>query len=301
MKSVIKGTKVNAKFDPSGARPIKNDTTSNANSGTETTELNFPKSDDMEIRKLPAKMLLSAPYQRNTKDSRIKSIIRKFDKNKVKPIVVSKRNGKYYVVDGQHTLTVLRMLFGEDYIVTARVLTGLTYDDEAAYYNEQYENCAKLTPEEHMTSRKEYDSKAKDMINVCADAGYILATSKNYDKTTSKRRILCVSTFEKVYDLIGSENTNVMLKLMKETWKDDKDSISATFIGGMGEFFHLYGDKFDRNKFVKVFSKKPVAEIVKASYSDSAAFTKTDRVVRAICDVYNYRNKNKLPDISSIK
>ena len=99
----------------------------------EVAELNLPKSDDMEMKKLPIKMLLSAPYQREIRNNNIKEIIRKFDKNKVKPIVVSYRNGKYYVVDGQHTLTVLRMLFGENYIVTTRVLKGLTYDDEAAY------------------------------------------------------------------------------------------------------------------------------------------------------------------------
>lgn len=302
MKSINKGSngnQINVRFAKSNENQVYNKPTMSG--VAEVAELNIPKSDDMEMRKLSAKILLSAPYQRETKDKRIKAIIRKFDKNKVKPIVVSYRNGKYYVVDGQHTLTVLRMLFGENYIVTVRVLTGLTYDDEAAYYNEQYDNCAKLTPEEHMTSRKEYDSKAKDMMNVCSDAGYILATSKNYDKKHNKKRISCVGTFEKVYDLLGSENTNIMLKLMKETWSDDKESITATFIGGMGEFFKLYGDKIDRNRFVKVFSKKPVAEIVKASYNDSAAFTKTDRVVRAICDVYNYRNKNKLPDISALK
>lgn len=291
MKAVIKNNQMNvtmkAKSVTSGVAEVK--------------EIDIPECDDMEMRKLPARMLLSAPYQREPKNNRIKEIIRKFDKNKVKPIVVSNRNGKYYVIDGQHTLTVLRMLFGENYRVTTRVLTGLTYDDEAAYYNEQYDNCAKLTPEEHMTSRKEYDSKAKDMIDVCKDAGYTLATSKNRGKNDGKIRIACVSTFEKVYDKIGSEKTNVMLKLMNSTWKDDKEAVSGTFLAGMGEFFKLYGDKIDRNRFVKVFSKKPVAEIVKASYNDSAAFTKTDRVVRAICDVYNYRNKKKLPDISMLK
>lgn len=302
MKAVNKGSngnQINVRFAKSNENQVNNKPT--ISGVAEVVELNIPKSDDMEMKKLPAKMLLSAPYQREIRNNSIKEIIRKFDKNKVKPIVVSNRNGKYYVIDGQHTLTVLRMLFGENYRVTTRVLTGLTYDDEAAYYNEQYENCAKLTPEEHMTSRKEYDSKAKDMIDVCKDAGYVLATSKNRSKNDGKFRIACVSTFEKVYDKIGSEQTNVMLKLMNATWKDDKEAISGTFLAGMGEFFKLYGDKIDKTRFVKVFSKKSVAEIVKASYNDSAAFTKTDRVVRAIRDVYNYRNKKKLPDISMLK
>lgn len=303
MKAIVKSNKVNGEVNVTLSQPSEKSLTANpiVSGVVEVSQLNVPKSDDMEIKKLPLKLLSSAPYQREPRERRIKAIIREFDKNKVRQITVSRRNGKYYVVDGQHTITVLKRLFGENYIATVRVLSGLTYEEEAAYYNEQYDNCAKLTPAEHMTARKDCDSKARDMIDVCADAGYVLATSKNYNKKNANKRILCISTLEKVYDAIGSENTNVMLKLMKETWGNDKDSITATFIGGMGEFFKLYGDKIDRNRFVKVFSKKPVAEIVKASYNDSAAFTKTDRVVRAICDVYNYRNKNKLPDISALK
>ena len=87
MKAVNKGSngnRINVRFAKSNENQANNKPTMSG--VAEVAELNIPKSDDMEIRRLPAKILLSAPYQRETKDKRIKAIIRKFDKNKVKPM-----------------------------------------------------------------------------------------------------------------------------------------------------------------------------------------------------------------------
>lgn len=268
-----------------------------------TNEVNINKEvtavdvNSMEIITLPANKLLSAPYQRPVDQKKIRNIMRKFNKNKVKPIIVSYRNGSYYVVDRQHTLTVLRMMFGNKAEVCVRVIRGMTSAEEAEYYYSQYEDCTNLSPMEMLKARMESDDKAKNMSLACKDAGYLLATEKG----TERNRIACISTFEKVYDKLGNEDTNAMLKLMREVWDGDKNATSSAFLSGMGEFYRLYGDKIKPKRFVKVMSQVAAIDVLNEAARTHIAATKSDKVTSVLVDHYNYMCKTKLPALSSIK
>ena len=126
--------------------------------------------------RLAANRLLAAPYQRPIQRSKVEKIKREYNPNKAKAIVVSRRNGKYFIIDGDHTITAQRELFGETCVVDVRIIDGLTYEQEAEYYDTQYDNCTKLSSIDHLKSRVEYNSKAKNMVQLCADKGFILAT-----------------------------------------------------------------------------------------------------------------------------
>ena len=269
----------------------------NVNEVNMNTDVTAAEVSNMEIITLPANRLLSAPYQRPVKPYVLRNIRRKFNKNKVKPIVVSYRNGSYYVVDGQHTLTVLREMFGKNVQVCVRVLRGLTYTEEAEYYSSQYEDCTKLSPMETLKADLEYDKKARDMSLTCKDAGFLLATEKGNEKN----RITCISTFERVYDKLGNEDTNAMLKLVKEIWDGDKNATSSTFLSGMGEFYRLYGDKIKPKRFVKVMSQVSVIDVLNEAARTHIMSSKSDRVVNVLVQYYNYMCKNKLPSLSSMK
>ena len=112
-------------------------------------------------------------------------------------------------------------------------------------------------------------------------------------------KINAVSTFEKVYDMLGNNDTANMLSLIRETWDGDKEALSAQFIEGFGKFYSLYGKKVNKTRFIKVFSNVPAIDITSAvNKQASLGMTKADRLVLKFREMYNYRYKNKLPEPS---
>ena len=73
------------------------------------------------------------PYQRPVNPKEVDRLIREWDERLLDPITVSFRDGKFYVVDGQHRISAMRrMNGGNGVMVNCKVYSGLTYEQEAA-------------------------------------------------------------------------------------------------------------------------------------------------------------------------
>ena len=72
------------------------------------------------------------PYQRPVNPKEVERLIREWDERLLDPITVSFRDGKFYVVDGQHRISAMReMNGGRGIMVNCKVYNGLTYEQEA--------------------------------------------------------------------------------------------------------------------------------------------------------------------------
>ena len=99
-------------------------------------------------------------YQRNINTAFVQKIVSEFDPNKVDPVHVSYRDGKYYIIDGQHTVAALEIANGNKPVdVICIVHKGMTYTDEASYYVEQYEKKHRHTYNEMTMARYEAGEK----------------------------------------------------------------------------------------------------------------------------------------------
>ena len=77
-------------------------------------------------------------YQRGVERKRVELIARDFNEYIVNEPKVSFRNGRYYVMDGQHTIEGCILLNGgEDRPILCKVYTGLTMEQEALLFAEQ--------------------------------------------------------------------------------------------------------------------------------------------------------------------
>lgn len=94
----------------------------------------------VQMMDLNTKDLISnQPYQRDVDQKEVAYIVSNFDPHKFGIIKVSFRNGKYFVYDGQHRIAAFKVLNGnQDGVVKCEVHIGLTYEDEAKYFAEQY-------------------------------------------------------------------------------------------------------------------------------------------------------------------
>ena len=71
------------------------------------------------------------PYQRTVKQYRVDEIVREWNDRKLIPVVVSFRDGKFNVVDGQNRIAAMRqMAGGGDVTVPCIIHTGMTYETE---------------------------------------------------------------------------------------------------------------------------------------------------------------------------
>ena len=89
-----------------------------------------------ELRFLPIDRLTSGqPYQRPVEEKDVDDLIRKWDDHLLKPLIVSFRDGHFYLIDGQHRVAALRkMNGGAEVIVPCQVHNDLTYEKEAELY-----------------------------------------------------------------------------------------------------------------------------------------------------------------------
>lgn len=88
-------------------------------------------------------MKLDKSYQRETNNENIQNLIKDWNNDRCDFLLVSFRDDKFYIVDGQHRYTAAKYKGIEE--LPCIILTGLTREQEARIYSRQNENVKKLT------------------------------------------------------------------------------------------------------------------------------------------------------------
>lgn len=192
-------------------------------------------------------------YQRNINTTFVQKIVSEFDPNKVDPVHVSYRDGKYYIIDGQHTVAALEIANGNKPVdVICIVHKGMTYTDEANYYVEQYEKKHRHTYTEMTMARYEAGDKlACEIASKVKNVGGKLP----YDK--SAKTGMKIGAVKKVTTLYqkDSNNTVLAIKCLVEAYKGRETSIPAEIIAGTMEFLRLYDNQVLTSRLVEALSK----------------------------------------------
>ena len=246
----------------------------------------------MEI--LSTKNLTSgAEYQRPIDPLRVQKIISNFNIHKVNPIKVSFRDNKYWVFDGQHTLTSLKAINkGEDSMVWCEVHYGLTYEDEAKLFAEQYDGSTKVDIAYQMKALFEAGNEEIKKLVEIADS---IGLKFSFDKYKDKNKIIALKKVRDAYRKLGENGLRRILYLVKQVWDGDSTSLDNNILGGMSLFYQTYKDQFDEELFIKQLSKVLPIDIKRRGKSDSSC--KGDlRFAKQILEVYNIslRQKNRL-------
>ena len=130
-------------------------------------------------------------YQRGVERKRVELIAKDFNEYIVNEPKVSFRNGRYYVMDGQHTIEGCILLNGgADRPILCKVYTGLTMEQEALLFAEQNGHAAPLSAGIKL--------RAKVVGGDAPSKAFVAATNRvglslNYDSMQlSDYRISCV-------------------------------------------------------------------------------------------------------------
>ncbi|MEY8573609.1 DUF6551 family protein [Oscillospiraceae bacterium 21-37] len=226
-------------------------------------------------------------YQRPVKQAVVNRLIRHWNSKLLTPIVVSQRDSKNYVVDGQHRLTAMRrMNGGKDVIVPCLVYTGLTYAQEAEMYHRLEKSKGHLQLASDVKARLESgaDAEMLDIDQRIADAGFTWALDK---PTGAACEIQPTRAVISAYRKLGGPAFSRMLELLAGAWHGSQVSLKSGMIAGMALFLKTYETEIDDYTFVARLSQVDPFDIAQLAKVDFTTDRRSLRYARVIRKKYN--------------
>ena len=237
------------------------------------------------------------PYQRPIKDRVVDKLVREWDPRLLTPLVVSYREGRYYLVDGQHRACAMRKKnSGKDVTALCQVYRGLTYEQEAELYYklDQAKGHLRLSSATKALLESGSDAEVTEIRRLLEEAGFTWALDK---PTGEAFEIEATRTVINAYRLLGGAAFSRMLSLLARTWHGAPSSVKASIISGMALFVKTYETELNDNTFIKRLSAVDPDEIIRRGKVDFSTNKAALRFARVIWDKYNgqQRGGRKLP------
>ena len=199
-------------------------------------------------------------YQRGVQRKRVELIAADFNEYVANEPKISFRNGKYYVVDGQHTIEARILRNGGRALpILCKVYTGMTMQQEALLFAEQNGHSAPLSAGIKLRAKVAGDdAPSKEFLAATNRVGLAF----NYDSLQlSDYRISCVGTALKLYNEMGEKIYCESLRIIVAAWDGKPDSFRASVLRGMMHFVELYHGEFSEERLVRALGSVHPMEI----------------------------------------
>lgn len=233
-----------------------------------------------------ATLISGQPYQRPVRESRLRELTRKWDPGLLDPLVVSYRDGKFYLVDGQHRVVIQRRMYGGDFNAPCKLYHGLTYEAEA-------ELCWKLDKAREQLNAAQAtnalleagsDPEIMDIQRLLLENHFMWALGK---RIPSNYEIVAVRAVISAYRLLGSEAFDRMLYLTGAAWAGAPCSLRAGFLSGMALFLKTYETELVDRTAIKRLSNIDPEEVVRRGKTDFSTNHAALRYARVLWKKYN--------------
>ena len=237
------------------------------------------------------------PYQRPVLDRAVDKLVREWDPRLLTPLVVSYRDGRYNLVDGQHRVCAMRKKNGgKDVTALCRVYHGLTYEQEAELYYMLDQTRGKLRLGHATKALVESGANAEiiDVKQRIEDAGFTWALDR---PTGEPFEIAATRAVINAYRLLGGAAFSRMLGLIAGAWHGTPSSLKGSIFSGMALFVKTYETELVDQTFIKRLSAVDPDEIIRRGKVDFSTNKAALRFARVILSKYNghQRGGRKLP------
>lgn len=246
-------------------------------------------------KKLKVADLCIGEYQRGDLSmKKVKEYAENFDWDIFETPLVSFRDGKYWIVDGQHRIETLKLL-GID-TVFCKVLTDLTYEQEAAKFNKLNTARRILNANDKFHSRVE--SKERDATTIRD----VLEKNKlTYSKRPCKDgydKISAITVVENIYRDGGEKHLNRVLNILKEAWYGEPSAFGCDMMQGLSTYLRNSRGVKDGILISCLERKLPKEVIATANFyagknnmCTSSGTNKKPHVAKVVRDLYNAEKK----------
>lgn len=213
---------------------------------------------------IPLERLIVDPrYQRTLEQPRVDRMAANFDFHLLGTLEVSDReNGTFAVFDGQHRRAVAQTI-GLGFL-PANIHRGLTPEQEAdLFVRLQKERKAIKPVAAFRAALFAKDEQAIAVNAIVEKCGFVVKDVPGHDNVRPIKTVL------RVYNWYGPEVLERTLNLIREIWYGDDKALSTNFIGAMGRFVSVYGDKIGEAQKKRLATLTPVVYIRRADVEGS--------------------------------
>ena len=237
---------------------------------------------------VPIKNLVSnQEYQRTLSMHHVQKAVEEFDINQINPIKVSRRDGVYYVFNGQHTAEIVAMASGSrDTPVWCMIYDDLEYVEEADIFANQQKNVKPLQPVEVFKANCEAGNDKELTIKAMVESYGLKIGAGPLPGT-----IAAVTTLEKIYDKFGYNVLDRVISLIVMTWEGENKSYCSNMLNGVTRLIVAYGDKLKDEVFIEKLGGMSIKELSRNAKDRRAGAL---GYAEAMLIAYNKRNKSPL-------
>lgn len=196
---------------------------------------------DIKYLEIPVEMLILEPLYQRVDRGHSKAIAAKWDRRKAGVLLVSYRNGVFYVIDGQHRKTGGELAGERSF--TCQVYEGLTIAQEAYIFGSQMEDTRKLTAQERfnamLVARRQQEL---DISNICQHYNIVILPMYPSERPVLKG--LCA--VEKAYHVYGIECLEFIFSTIKSAgWHMVKGAYSDLMISALRNIYANHRNNLD--------------------------------------------------------
>lgn len=240
----------------------------------------------------PSQINVDPLYQRELETGRVKRIVKEWNDNLVNPPKVSFRDGKYWVFDGQHTISSWRKVYG-DKAIRCRVYYGMTWLDECEMFIAQ--NGVSKDPTTNDKLKAAFNTGDPDVIDMVKAARYAGVTV-NFKNSKATGKCVATASLFKAYKNLERSDFIAMLEAIMAAWPLDRMGLTAGIINGLSTFYKTYKGQFKQTEMVKTLTKITPNMIIREGREMPGASGRVN--ARVILRYYNkHRTVYRLEDI----
>ena len=244
--------------------------------------MNNPHEVTFEEKMLNTRDLAINPRaQRSLRAKKVRDIVRDFNPLLVNPIKVSYRDGRYWVIDGQHTLAALRAVNKGDCMVRCKVYYGLSEADEAELFIHQNGHSSPVsTMEKLKVLYLQGDQEILDFVRTTELAGVRV----EFNRGQSKNKLIAIASAYEIYKKVPKEMYIEILYTISDSWNGDPEGYRKEILVGMSRVYQAFNGEFKRKDLAYKLSRIPPMQIIregKGYHTGSASIMYAKAIVRA--------------------
>lgn len=224
-------------------------------------------------------------YQRPVSQSKIKKIVDNFDMDLFNnPKVSHRKDGYYYIFDGQHSMVAHKKIFGEHEPINCKVYEGLTYEEEVNLFVQQNGVCSVVNTNDKLKALYNgHDIDVVGMVNAAKTVGIKI----DFVKGNSQNHISATNAAYFAWKLLGKDDFINILSVIKQTWGGEPSSFQGGFIKGLAIIYKKYGAKIRNETMIFALKRHTVDYYIREAADMKGS--SGNRYAKCFINTYNYR------------
>lgn len=236
----------------------------------------------------PSDIYVDPLYQRALDTRRVARMAKEYNPNIINPPKLSFRDGKLWVFDGQHTVSLWRQVHkGQDKAIECRVFYGMTWLDESELFCLQ--NGIDKDPTTNDKLRAAFNMGQPDVVDM-VNCARLCNITVDFIVSPQVGRCCATATLYKAYKTLPRAAFIDMLTVINEAWGGEPDSLTGFVISGMTEFYKHYYGRFRQKELLKVLSRTSPAYIIREGKGLTGAAK--NKYFRVILKAYNKKRSS---------